>query len=234
MTTDDLIEQMEELYEMLFYGLGIAELGLTGAILVGAIIVAIATAVVGFVVSLVVFILEAIPLYKISRKMGRKNAWLVWLSWLPVIGGYFSAYVLADIPGDKPVKLVGKVEIKSRSMSFWMYTGIGLFGSALITAVIGIINVVPVIGQIVGAFASLLYLVPAVAMAWLEYVYLRDVLDIFSPDRKANNTAAIVVAVLDALVTFGLARAFYLYTVMNKAPLPREPMGTYFHPPVLR
>ena len=47
----------------------------------------------------------------------------------------------------------------------------------------------------------------------------KDVLDIFNPDQKSNHVAALIVAILDSLVTFGFARAFYLYTVMNKEPL---------------
>lgn len=222
MGLDTSIESLEELYEFLYYGLGIAELGIAGVVLMIGVIVAVATAVLGLLVSLVVFVLEAIPLYKISKKLERKYAWMVWLSWIPGIGGCFSTYVLSDIPGDKPVKLGGKLTIENRLMSFWIHTGIRLFGGTLITVLIGIVNMIPVLGQLIGAFSSILYLVPTVAAAWIEYVYLRDVLDMFKPDQKSNNTAAIVVAVLDALVTFGLARAIYLYTVMNKDPLPQQ------------
>lgn len=222
----DVLDGMEDLYDMLYYGLGIAELSIVGVVLLGTVIAAIVTAIFSIMVSLLVFLLEAIPLYKISKKLGKKSAWLVWLSWLPVIGGYFSTYVLADIPGDKPVNLVGNIKIESRLMSFWIHVGIGLFGPALVTIIIGMLNVIPLAGQVLGALTTLLYIAPTLATAWIEYAYLRDVLDIFNSNRKSNNTAAIVVAALDATVTFGLARAFYLYTVMNKEPILHDPSQT--------
>lgn len=214
-----LLDGLQELYDVFYYGMGVAELGVAGVALLVSVIVAVVSAVFGFCVSLLVFLLEAIPLYKIANKVGRKKAWLVWLSWLPVIGQYLSTYVLSDIPGNKPLVLTEKVVIKDRLMSFWLHIGIGLFGSALITTLIGVLNLIPVLGQVAGALSAFLYLVPPIASAWIEYAYLRDVLNIFREDEHANRTAAIVVAVLDALVTFGLARAFYLYTVMNKEPL---------------
>lgn len=216
------IDTLEELYETIYYGLGIAELGIAGVMLMVSLIVGLVAAVVGLVVSLVVFVLEAIPLYKISKKLDRKYAWLVWLSWIPFIGGYFSTYVLSDIPGDQPVKLVSKLTVENRVMSFWIYTGIRLFGATLITVLISIVNMIPVLGQVIGAFSTLLYLAPTVAAAWIEYAYLRDVLDLFKPDQKSNNTAAIIITALDTMATLGLARAIYLYTIMNKEPLPQQ------------
>jgi len=222
MEMSGLPESLEELYELLYYGLGIAELGISGALLIYGIVAAVVAAIFSFVVSLLLFILGAIPLYKIAKKLQRPSAWLVWLSWLPVIGGYCGTYVLADIPGDQPLRLTAAKSIENRKLSFWIRVGIAVFGSAIVTAFIGILNLIPVLGQVAGALSTVLYLAPTVAVAWIEYAYVRDVLDIFNPDRKKNNTAAIVVAVLDAVATMGFARAFYLYTVMNKDPLPAE------------
>ena len=222
MSGNGLLESLEELYNFLFYGLGIAELGIAGTILVVCIIAGLVAAVFAFLVSLLVFVLEAIPLFKISKKVGRSSAWLVWLSWLPIVGNYLSTYVLSDVLGNKPLKLVDKFIIENRLLSFWIYVGINLFGSSLITAFIGMVNVIPFVGQVIGACSTLLYLLPMIATAWIEYAYLRDVLNLFKPDQKSNNTTAIVIAILDALVTFGFARAFYLYTVMNKEPLPSQ------------
>ena len=151
--------------------------------------------------------------------MGRKSSWLVWLAWLPVIGSYIGVYVLTDVPGNKPLNLINKVVIQNRLMSFWMYIGIAVFGPTLITTFITIVNLIPFLGQIISLCSSVLYLVPTVASAWFDYAYLRDVLDIFNENHRSNRNTAIIIAVLDTLVTFGFARAFYLYTVMNKEPL---------------
>jgi len=44
----------------------------------------------------------------------------------------------------------------------------------------------------------------------------------FKEDEKSNNTAAIVVTVLDALVTGGLAQSIYLYSIIKKEPLQEQ------------
>jgi len=213
------IETLEEIYTTLFNSLGIAELGIAGIVLLYTVIIGLISAVFGMLVSFLLFVLQSIPLYKISKKMGRKTVYLILLSWIPVIGGYISTYVLSDVPGNKPVKLTSKIIISNRLLSFWIYVGISIFGPALITAFVGIASLLPGFGLIIGSVSTMLYLVPTAATAWLEYVYLKDVLDIFNPDQKSNHVAALIVAILDSLVTFGFARAFYLYTVMNKEPL---------------
>ena len=50
------------------------------------------------------YILQAIPLYKLAKKTGRKNAWF---AWMPILSTYFQLYLLCDIAGDKPFKLFG-------------------------------------------------------------------------------------------------------------------------------
>lgn len=221
MTLSESTNILRELYDFLYYGVGAAEMGIAGIMLVGGFIVSVITAFISFCIRLLVFILEAIPLYKVARKMERKCAWLAWMAWIPGIGSYLSTFVLTRVPGDKPLQLVKKVKINNRLLSFWIYVGIALFGPALISVISYIFGFIPVLGQIIGIFSIFLKLIPAVAAAWMEFAYLRDVLDIFKPDKKANLTAAIIVAILDALVTFGLARAFFLYTIINKDPLPQ-------------
>jgi len=217
-----LPEFLEELYELFYYGLGIAELGISGVVLIYTIVVALVAMVCTAITSLALFILGAIPLYRIGKKLQRPSVWLIWLSWLPVIGGYFRSYVLADIPGDKPLWLTEKYAIENRKLSFWIMIGIGVFGGAIISALIGILSLIPVLGQIGAMLSMPLYLAPIVAVEWMQYAYLRDVLDLFSGDRKKNRTAAIVVAALDAVATMGFAQIVYLYTIMNKEPLAAE------------
>ncbi len=223
MTSDlsSINDFLEEFLRFLNVGITLGELSLGGTILLVCLITSIITAVISFIFQFIIYVLEAFPVYKLARKTGRKRAWL---AWVPVFGSYFRLYVLADIAGDKELVFFGKFKLKNRPLSFWMYVGIDLFGSTLITAVIGVLQVLPVIGQIIGALSTLLYLVPAVAKAFIEYAYLRDLLNIFKEDKKANNTAAIVVTALDALATFGFARVVYLYTILKYNPIPEKVM----------
>lgn len=206
-----MAQSLEDLYESLYYGLGIADLGIAGAILMATIIVSIVTAVVSFLVTVILWILEAIPLYKLSKKTNRKYAWL---AWVPILGNYFRMYVLADIPGDKPFSVASRSI--SRNMAFWIYIGIDLFGVALVNVIVAIINFfIPVVGLLALAFN----LLPLVCAGFMEYIFLKDVLDVFKADQKSSNVAAIVITVLDNLVTLGFARLVFLYTLLKYTPL---------------
>lgn len=207
---------LEDIYNVFFYGYGIASLGLSGIILMITVIAAVAS----FLFSVLIYVLEAIPVFALAKKNGRK---LAWLAWVPIFGSYFRLYVLTDIPGDKEFSVFnGKIKMKSRSMSFWCYLGIILFGGALVTAIVGILSLIPGIGPIIGSASSILGFVPAAVGGIMEYVYLRDVLDIYKPDKKKNMTAAIVVTVLDNLATLGFARVIYLYTIIKNKPISAE------------
>ncbi len=213
---EELVEMLSNIENVLFLGSSIASLGISGAML----LITIIGAIVSFLISVALYIFRSIPVYKLAKKAGRKKAWL---AWIPIFHSYFRTYVLADTAGEKPVSFFnGKITIKSRGMSFLAYLGILIFGNGLITATIGILNIIPLIGQIIGTFAALLYLVPSVATAFLEYAYLKDTLDLFKENKKSNNTAAIVIVVLDNLATLGFAQTIYLYTLLSRKLLPKE------------
>lgn len=213
---DAIIEALEDVFEALHYGTGILNLGMMGIIMLCTII----GLLISLVVSVIVFILEAIPLYKLAKKTDRDRPWL---AFIPIFGKYFRLYVLTDIPGKKPLYLLDdKIKIENRFLSFWYYVGIVIFGPTLISVVVGILQFLPLIGQILGAVISILYFAPAVASAIMEYGYLRDVANVFMADKKKNRTVSIIITVLDALVTGGFARVIYLYTMLNKEPIEAE------------
>ncbi|MDO5123837.1 MAG: hypothetical protein Q4D44_04130 [Eubacteriales bacterium] len=210
---EELFDMLPDLFGSADSSLALAEMGIAGIIL----LVALITAVISIIFSLVIYVVEAIPTYILARKAKRP---LAWLAWIPFFGSYCRLFVLADIPGNKPfVALTDKITIKSRPLSFLAYVGIKLLGPSVITAFIALANLVPFIGQVVGTLSSVLYLVPAVALAIMEYVYLKDVLDVFKEDKKANSTASLVVTLLDSFITFGFARVIYLYTLLKKEPI---------------
>lgn len=213
---EELAELLSNIENVLFLGSSIASLSISGVML----LITIIGAIISFLVSVALYIFRSIPVYKLAKKAGRKKAWL---AWIPLFHSCFRTYVLADIAGEKPVSFFnGKITIKSRGMSFLAYLGILIFGNGLITTAIGILNMIPVFGQIAGSFTTLLYLVPSVATAFLEYAYLKDALDLFKENKKSNNTAAIVIVVLDNLVTLGFAQTIYLYTLRSCTLLPAK------------
>ena len=95
-----------------------------------------------------------------------------------------------------------------------------VFGRLRGNVVSTVIAIVSTILPVVGSLSFILGLVPAAACAVIEYVYLRDLLDIYKEDKKANNTAAIVVSVIDFVLVGDLIRTCYLYTLIKKQPLP--------------
>ncbi len=178
-------------------------------------IFAIFALIVAGVVAIVAYILYSIPVYSLAKKVGLKNAWL---AWVPIFHDYFRLFVLSEIVGNKPfVPNIGKFKIESRKMSFLAHILIKYLGGTVISTVVAILSAIL---PIVGSFSIILGLVPAVACAIIEYVYLRDVIDIFKEDKKSNNTAAIVVTVIDAILVGDFIRTCYLFTLMKKQPLP--------------
>ena len=213
---DELIEILEDIYEILFIGGNIASLGISGIVF----LIGILSALFAFLLSVLVYVLEAIPVFRLGRKMGK---WSAWLAWIPIFGSYFRTYALCDIPGNHPVHLLkDKLVIKSRAASFGIYLLILLGGNTIITLVITMIGVIPIIGQIIAPLSTLLYMLPAAVCTYFEYIYLKDVLDIFKENKKSNIITSIVITLLDTFVTFGFARTVFLYTLWNRSPLRTE------------
>ena len=196
---------VNSIYNILAGGLGIAAM-------LGTII----TAVFSLILSIAQWILLAVPLFKLAQKTGKKNAWL---AWIPVFGDYFRTFVLADLPGNKEIVLFGKLKIQNRMTAFWIWVGICLFGTLVWDTVMGLISVFFPVGAV--ATIALSY-VPDVAIGFLEYAFLRDVLDMFKADKKSNNTWAIVITVLDVILPWRFARTVCLYGLMNKEPLQKN------------
>ncbi|MBO5358880.1 MAG: hypothetical protein J6A78_06125 [Clostridia bacterium] len=183
---------------------------------VGA-IVAIITAIVTGLVAIALYIFQSIPVYSLAKKVGLKYAWL---SWVPIFHDYFRLFVLCEIAGNKPfVPKLGKFKIENRKLSFLAYVLIKNFANLIVGIITTIANIfIPIVGSI----SLVLGLIPTAACAWIEYVYLRDLLDIFKEDKKSNNTTSIIITVIDALLPFDLIRTGYLYTLMKKQPLPEK------------
>lgn len=213
---DSLIEQLGDIYDVLFLGANIASLSISGIMLLLTVIGSILTA----LLSVGIYVFSALPVYRLSKKLGKGKAWL---AWIPFFGRTFRTYVICDAAGDKPVSFFGgKIHFKSRGTSFLVYVAIAYVGSAIIATVLGILSFIPIINYISSTFGSLLLLVPAVICSFFEYVYLKDLLDLFKEDQKSNKTAAIAITIVDALVTGDIIRTVWLYSLWKRKPLEKE------------
>ena len=188
---------------------------LSGGLGVVAMLGTIITMAVTFLLTVAQWILLALPLFALAKKTGRK---LGWIAWIPVLGDYCRMFTLSDIPGDKEFVLFGKLRIKSRFLTFWIWAGIALFGSLVWDVAMSLITAFFPIGAML---TVLLSLVPDVALGFVEYVFLRDVLDMFKPDKKANSTWAIVATVVDAILPWRFVTTICLFMLMKCEPLPQ-------------
>ena len=168
-----------------------------------------------FVVGILYFIFESIPIYVLAKRVGYKYAWL---AWMPFFHDYCRVFVLCETAGNRAFEPnIGKFRIENRKMSFLLHIGIKYLGGAIIGTLITTLSfILPGIGSL----SSILSLVPSAACAFIEYVYLRDLLDVYKPDRKANSNSALIVSVIDFFLVGDLIRTCYLYTLIKKQPLP--------------
>lgn len=199
----------------------LAELLVSGV----GLVVTVIGAILALLLAVALFIIQAIPVYKLAKKLKVRNAWL---AWIPIYSIYFRTYVLADMAGNKPFRLFkGKINIANRRNAFWIYLLVAVVGGAvasMVASVAGaVLSIIPVLGTVLGyLMGSVLGLLPAVVCAFAEYVFLRDVLDLFKSDKDANNTAAVIITILDNVLTGGWAQTIWLYTLLKRRPLPRR------------
>ncbi len=209
MYSNNLAGSVGGVRDALDYGLYMSKPGFDGIMLIFFTIVVLFCMILAFAM----WILEAIPVYKLAKKTGRP---MPWLAWIPVFGSYFRMYVIADIPGKKEVNVFNKWRVESRSNMFWIYAGIKFLGSFIISIIVSVCSfIIPVIGSL----SAVLYLLPMAATGIIEYIFFKELLDVFKSDQQANSVASIVVTILDKLVTGGLARTVYLYTLLKLEPI---------------
>ena len=201
-------------------------LAITGAILTALV----AIFVIALVIGAIVYILSAYPLYKLAKKLNRPYAWL---AWIPIFSLYCRTYVLCDLAGDKELVIIpDKLVIKDRKMSFWIFVGISVLGGAIVGTISAFLSLIPIIGILL---TIVLAFVPMTCLGFMEYAYLRDVLDIFKENKQSNKTTSIIVTVLDKLVSSGIARIIVLFTLLKLEPVAQnvvncEPNPVYTPP----
>ncbi len=175
------------------------------------------------IATVVYYVLSSFPVYTLAKRNGYKYAWL---AWSPIFHEYFLTFVLCEASGDKPFEPnLGKFRIENRKMSFLAFVLIKCFGGLVIGSIVTFLSfIIPGLGSL----SSILALVPAAACALIEYVYLRDLLDVYKEDKKSNSTTALIISVIDFILVGDLARTCYLYTLIKKKPLPDSEQTDYF------
>lgn len=196
----DILGSIEGLASLASAGIGLTLL------IIGSIISA--------VVAIAFYIFHSIPIYTMAKKQGMKYAWL---AWVPICHDLCRLYLLSEMAGDKPCDPgIGNFKIANRRMSFLYYVLIKWLGAAVVGIVVSIASMIL---PIVGSVSVILGLLPAAACGVLEYVYLRDVLNLYKEDAKSNQTTSIVITAIEAVLGIDFVKTGYLYTLMKKEPL---------------
>lgn len=188
------------------------------------------------------YILNALALYKIGKKLNYNKLYLPWipLNILPI-------FILGDLSGRKDFSVTPKLDkflkVGTRKRSYIIYIALTLLlpvfvliaGSVLIIFPIlmstGILPEAPaVILMVVCLFIyiavvfALAGVSAAITVIWY-YVYLRDLLDIFKPDRNSNKTLSLVLTLANSFAS-ALVIPIYLLILSRSDPLPEEPQET--------
>jgi hypothetical protein len=177
-------------------------------------------AVIGFVCWFAYYIFTAIPVYKLAKKLDCKYAWL---AWVPIFNEYCRWYVLCSLAGNKPFDFSnGKIKFNERKFAFLTHVLVSFLGYSVISILIVILSFIPFLGQLASLVLSLGYFIPPVICALLEYVFLRDVLNIFKQDKKSNDTTVLIIAIVDCITLTDIASTICLYTLLKLHPLPEH------------
>lgn len=195
----------------------------------GAFAATVIAAVIGAVLSLVLYVLSVIPYLSLGKKTGTKPRWLILL---PFWHTQISSFVLYRISGKESFELFnGKLRIQQGLWMFLAYILLSVFKGLIITTMGGLVDlaiyaislIIPQIGVVLVPLSTLFGFIPGlvflVVLGAFQYVYLRDAINAFKPDTKKNATHALVITVLDSVLTGGWATIIYLYSMMKLKPL---------------
>ncbi len=185
------------------------------------------------------YVLNALPLYRIGKKLGYDKCFLPWIP-VPLI----PFFVLGDLPGRKDFTVSPKfdkfLKIGTRKKSYIVYIVLYVLYIALIMIAAFGMMIFPILmgaGVLAEELAiglMMIYMLIYMAFAFLSagvftalaiiyyYVYLRDLIDIFKPDRESNRTLALILAITNMFAS-GLVIPIYLLVLSKSDPLPEEP-----------
>lgn len=204
---------LEAIYGILFAGAAIAELGAIGVVAMTFLVIFAVLVVIG----IALYIFKAYAIYSFAKKLNYPRAWI---AWIPI--KYCRIFVLSDLAGEKRLEFWhGKFKHDDRKLGFWAYVGIDFAGPTIINMLCSIVMLIPVVGMPASCICYVLNLLPLLASAILEYIYFRDILELFKEDKHSNEVTSFVITIIDVLVGGGLARAIYLLTMKKLEPLNR-------------
>lgn len=157
-----------------------------GLVASGALIMVIAM----LLLSIAVYVLQAVALYKMANKLGHQYPWMAWIP-------YANTYLLFTLP-DKKLKVLAFNKEVDRSTGFWIWLAITL-GGGVIQGIFSVFTVVPVIGPII---VSLVPIAIMVARIFITYSAYKDLYEMFVDESQATPFAIVSIIVPITSVVF--------------------------------
>ena len=163
-------------------------------------------------VAVTTFVLEGIAFMKFTKEKPVKYWWLVWL---PYVCGFGREYVISQLSDESEFRLFGgKLVFKNKLTALWIYLGLYV-AQGLLSIIVSCFTWIPVVGMIIAIIHLIIVTPCVVAMNFIEFAYLRDMLNYYKPNCQSNVSTAIWITIVNVF-TFGLLRAIYLFNLAKK------------------
>jgi len=170
------------------------------------------------------FLIKSYPLYRMAKITGAKKPYL---AWIPVLGPVLQMYTAAEIARDNDFILFGKKLFKNRKTPVYISAAVFAVNAFTVVAYLALFSamfffqeaILPLAFFLAIAAFILLFLTgiaSSVLLPFINYVYYRDILNLFN-DNTDNNVLFSVLAVLIDLYCNGIASTILLYFAMIKA-----------------
>ena len=170
------------------------------------------------------FLIKSYPLYRMAKITGAKKPYL---AWIPVLGPVLQMYTAAEIARDNDFILFGKKLFKNRKTPVYISAAVFAVNAFTVVAYLALFfamfffqeAILPLAFFLAIAAFILLFLTgiaSSVLLPFINYVYYRDILNLFN-DNTDNNVLFSVLAVLIDLYCNGIASTILLYFAMIKA-----------------
>lgn len=161
-----------------------------GLVASGALIMVIAIIGIMLLLSIAVYVLQAVALYKMANKLGHQYPWMAWIP-------YANTYLMFTLP-DKKLKVLAFNKEVDRTTGFWIWLAITLGGS-VIQGIFSAFTVIPVIGPII---VSLVPIAIMVARIFISYSVYKDLYEMFVDESQATPFAIVSIIVPITSVVF--------------------------------
>lgn len=169
-----------------------------GLVASGALIMVIAIIGIMLLLSIAVYVLQAVALYKMANKLGHQYPWMAWIP-------FANTYLMFTLP-DKQLRILAFNKDIDRVTGFWIWLALNLGG----TVIQGTVSVIPVIGTLI---ATLLPFAILVANIFITYAMYKDLYEMFVDESQATPFAIVSMIVPITVVVF-------LWIASSKNPKP--------------